>query len=351
LQSDVSELVNQTAREHDFSGAVRVGVGGDAVVSAAFGYADRTHSVDNTTDTRFGIASGSKLFTALGIGALIDDSRLTLDTRLHDACSHDLAGIATDVTIAQLLTHTSGVYDYYDEELIDDSDGFELSVAPHKLLRPSDYLPMVVGGEMKSSPGERFSYSNGGYVLLGMLIEELCGDFHQFIKSRVMDAAGLDSSGYFRFDQLPERTATGYIETDEGWRTNIYTLPIVGGPDGGAFATTSDMEQLWRAFLRGRILSPALTRKFTSKAVRCGDSTYYGHGVWIHDDGNQPPVIYVTGSDAGVSFKSSCHGDAIVATVISNTSTGAWPMAKSIDAFLRQEIPSAERSFSFELEP
>ncbi|MCP4660244.1 MAG: beta-lactamase family protein [bacterium] len=343
MQSGIRSLIDKVARQHHFSGTVRIAARSKVMASAAFGCADRTHGVDNTTDTRFGIASGTKLFTALGIGALIDDSRLALDTRLHDACSVDLSGVARDVTIAQLLTHKSGVYDYYDEDLIDSSDAFELSVPSHKLLRPRDYLPMVVGGKMKFAPGERFSYSNGGYVLLGMLIEELCGDYHQFIESRVMKRAGMDSSGFFRLDQLPERTANGYIETDRGWRTNIYALPVIGGPDGGAFVTTLDMERLWRAFLSGEIISTALTRTFTRKAAWSRESVYYGHGVWIHDDSNQPPVIYVVGSDAGVSFKSSCHGDDIVATVVSNTSNGAWPMVNAVDGFLRQEFHRGSR--------
>jgi len=280
---------------------------------------------------------------------LIDDSRLTLDTRLHDAVSFELPGVADEVTIGQLLTHTSGVYDYYDEELIDDFDSFELSIPLNKLLRPLDYLPMVTGGEMKFPPGARFSYSNGGYVLLGMLIQELCGDYHRFVESRIMRHAGMDSSGFFRFDQLPEGTANGYVETDQEWRTNIYALPIIGGPDGGAFVTTSDMEQLWRALFSAQILSPALTRKFTRKVASSSDSVFYGHGMWIRDDGHQPPVISVVGSDAGVSFSSRCHGNDIIATVVSNSSNGAWPMVSAVDDFVRQEYPHEARTFAFEL--
>ncbi len=339
MPADLTALVTELAHQHDFSGAVRITVDREPVVSAAFGLANRTHHIRNTVDTRFAIASGTKLLTALGIGALIDEGTLALDTRLHDAVSFDLSGIAEHVTIAHLLSHTSGVYDYYDEELIDETAGFdtfELPIAPHKLLRPMDYHPMVVGGAMKFAPGERFSYSNGGYVILGMVIEELAGDYHSFIQSRVLERAGMDASGFFRFDRLPEHTASGYVDTDNGWRSNIYILPIIGGPDGGAYVTVADMEALWRAFLAKEILSPDLTHTFARNLVHCEGVKYYGYGLWLRQVPEQPVVLYIEGCDAGVSFQSSCYGEGTIATVASNTTDGAWPLAKAIDDFLAQ---------------
>jgi CubicO group peptidase (beta-lactamase class C family) len=343
--AELGSLIAHVASQNQFSGAVRVTVGTEVAASAAFGYADRSQRVDNTPDTRFGSASGTKLFTALAIGALIDDGRLALDASLRAVVPFDLPGVSDGVTIEHLLTHTSGVYDYYDEELIDDLDSFDLSIPAHKLRRPRDYLPMVVGGEMKFTPGERFSYSNGGYVLLGVLIEALTGDYHRFIESRIMHRAGMHSSRFFRLDQLPAQAAIGYTAVDDPSCTNVHSLPVIGGPDGGAFVTASDMEHLWRALFAREILTPALTRTFTQKAVRSSGSTYYGHGLWIRDEAGEPPIIYVMGSDPGVSFSSRCHGGNIIATVASNTSDGAWPMVRAIDDFIREKFSTAAREF------
>lgn len=342
---ELHEIVDTLAREFGFTGAVQVDLHDRVLVSAAFGLADRTHRVPNTAETRFGTASGTKLFTALAVGALIDDGRCALDSRLHDLATFDLAGVSREVTIGHLLTHTSGVYDYYDEDLIDDFDNFELAIPPYKLLKPSDYLPMVVAGEQKFAPGTRFAYSNGGYVLLGMLIEQLCGSYHSFVEERVMARARMASSGFFRLDQLPERTATGYRQVGGRWRSNIYVLPVIGGPDGGAFVTTGDMRRLWRALLSGHLLSPALTGTFLAKTAHRQGHEYYGHGVWIDDDGEQPPIISVVGSDAGVSFSSACHGSDLVATVASNASQDAWPMAKAIKQYVLAEFSAEQRSF------
>jgi len=339
MTDDLDQLVATTAAAQGFSGAVQVTLDRAIVLAMAFGEADRSAGIRNTVDTRFGIASGTKFLTALAAGTLIDDGTLALDDRLVERVSVPLPGVSAAVTIGHLLTHTSGVYDYLDEEVIGDPDHFELPIAPSMLLGPRDYLPMLVAGPAKFEPGARFSYSNGGFVLLGLALEEVAGcSFHALIEERVLRRCGMIDSGFFRFDRLPPRVANGYVETgDGGWRTNVDSLPIIGGPDGGMFATVGDIDRLWRAFFAGAVLSPELASMFMQKAAaRLGHPhSFYGHGVWIHDDGAGPPLHYIVGSDAGVSFRSSAHSDATFATVVSNTSKGAWPLIRAIDDWIR----------------
>ncbi|HET9328870.1 MAG TPA: serine hydrolase domain-containing protein, partial [Candidatus Eisenbacteria bacterium] len=329
MRNDLDELVATTAAKHAFSGAVQVTIDRATVLAEAFGEADRSAGIRNTVDTRFGIASGTKFLTALAAGALIDDGKLALEDRLVDLVSVPLPGVSAAVTIGHLLTHTSGVYDYLDEDVIDDPDHFELPIPPFKLLGPRDYLPMLVAGPAKFEPGTRFSYSNGGFVLLGFALEEVAGcSFHALVEERVLRPCGMTDSGFFRFDRLPPRVANGYVETSGGgWRTNIYSLPIIGGPDGGMFTTVGDFDRLWRGFFDGAVLSSGLASMFLKKAATQIDKqhSFYGHGIWIHDDGASPPLHYIIGGDAGVSFRSSAHSDATFATVVSNTSNGAWP--------------------------
>jgi CubicO group peptidase (beta-lactamase class C family) len=154
-----------------------------------------------------------------------------------------------------LLTHTSGIPDYLDEEKITDFENYFLSVPWYALQGPRDYLAVFPDEAMKFEPGERFSYSNGGYILLGLVIEEMTGRKYQdFVTQAVLQANGLQQSGYFVMNQLPEKTALGYIEGENGWRTNIYNLPIVGASDGGLFTTAQDMAKLWTAFWNYEIL-------------------------------------------------------------------------------------------------
>lgn len=192
---------------------------------------------------------------------------------------------------------------------------------------------------MKFPPGTRFSYSNAGYILLGVVIEELTGlKYQEYVEQAVFKAIGMDRSGYFALDRLPEKTAQGYIEEADGWRTNIYRLPIVGASDGGAFTTVDDLATLWKAFWSYEILPKELVEIYAQpyvKAGREGECTYYGHGLWLSEVGEEREV-YIMGSDAGVSMKSSVLREAeFLITVMSNTTNGAWPILRDIDRIVK----------------
>ena len=334
--SRFNQVIEQTVSETSFSGAIFVKIDGSIEFENAYGYADRSNKIPNTVDTRFGIASGTKFLTALGIGKLIDRGKLALASKLCNCVDIDFPHISADVTIHHLLTHTSGVYDYYDEELIEDIDNFQLDIPCFKLKGPKDYIPLFRDGKMKFKPGERFSYSNGGFILLGIVIEEISGTpYTDFIQENIFELCDMSDSGFFAMDRLPERTAFGYIDGEEGWRTNIFNLPIVGSPDAGAFTTVKDMDKLWTVFFEEKILSKQLTKFFLEKAVKDKDNRFYGHGIWIYHEEGKNPVHYLMGWDAGVSFRSTCPSKDTVITVISNTSVGAWAIDSAIMKQLR----------------
>lgn len=328
--------LDKKINEIEFSGAIRILKDNNLVYEKSFGYADRSNRLANSINTRFGIASGTKTFTAIGIGRLIDEGKIQLDTPIHQCLSESFPKVDKRVTIDHLLTHSSGIYDYFDEGLIEDFDNFELSVPNHKLFGPEDYIPML-HGDMKFQPGEKFCYCNSGYILLALVIEELSGtDYSSFIENEVFKRAGMDSSGYFRMDQLPERTAYGYLDDKNGWRTNFFSVPIKGGGDGGAFTTLSDLEIFWKAFLEGRIISSALVKRFTESCISAGNddkSSFYGRGLWIKENEAGRKLI-MEGCDAGVSCLSFCDSPSTMYTVLSNTTSGAYVLNKIIKEIL-----------------
>ncbi|MBN1261001.1 MAG: beta-lactamase family protein, partial [Anaerolineae bacterium] len=253
--------------------------------------------------------------------------------------------VSPDVTIKHLLAHTSGIPDYYDEEEVDDFEDFFLDIPWYRLKHPTDYLPLFPDKPVKFPPGEGFSYCNGGFILLGAIVEAVTGKpFQAFVQERVFDALGMEESGFFPMNALPERTAFGYVKKPEGWITNIYHLPIIGASDGGAFTTAADMQRFWRGLWAENVLSPDLRGLFWKPNRRAedeGPDVYYGHGFWVKAPMARTPFPFLEGADAGVSFQSLFipESDTVI-TLLSNTLEGIWPLAGIIHAHIAGNLPA-----------
>jgi CubicO group peptidase (beta-lactamase class C family) len=316
--------IREKADAVSFSGVISIFRAEEEIYNEAFGFADIANIRKNNVSTRFGIASGTKLFTALGIGTLIDQGRITLNTTVHEIFHRDLTWIDSHANIGNLLTHTSGIFDYYDEELISDFEHFFVDIPWYRLGTPSDYLPLFSGKPAKFSSGERFSYSNGGYICLGIIIEKITRQtYRDYVEAAVFAPAQMSDSGYFAFNQLPKNTANGYkLDPNGSYETNIYNLPIRGASDGGAYTTTHDLRKLWSALLDHRILSKDLTARFLSPYVHIHDSLDYGYGVYISQV-NGMTVFSIEGGDAGVGFDSRYIPEKrLLINILSNTTNG-----------------------------
>jgi CubicO group peptidase (beta-lactamase class C family) len=318
------QKIREKAGETSFSGVVSIFRGEEELYGESFGYADIANKRKNNVKTRFAIASGTKFFTALGIGRLIDEGRLSLDTTVREIFHKDFTYIDSQATISQLLTHTSGIYDYYDEDLEIDSENFFVDIPWYRLQTPTDYLPLFENKKPKYPPGERFSYSNGGFIFLGIIIEHVTGQLYRdYIHTHVFVPAGMDDSGYYAFNQLPKNTASGYKKSkNDVPETNIYNLPVRGASDGGAYTTTYDLYNFWRALFSNKILSKQLTKAFLSPHVIVDDPIEYGYGVYISKY-NGMDMFFIVGGDAGVGFDSRYIPEKeIQITIISNTTDG-----------------------------
>lgn len=245
------------------------------------GFADRAHEIPNAPDTQFGIASGTKGFTRIVV-----EATLPLDLRARELLGDDLPLIDDRVTVEQLLDHTSGIGDYYDEDVHTE---FEAFVTPrvHELETTEDYLKVLDGFPQLFEPGTRRKYCNGGYVVLALLAERRTGtSFYDLVQERVCEPAGMVDTAFFRGDALPGRAAIGYLADG---RTNVFHLPVRGSGDGGIYTTLDDLDRFWACFDRLELLQ---------------------------------------GGDAGASMR-SVRGRY---TVLSNTTSGAGPVVRALDA-------------------
>ena len=324
--NELSESVAELASSTSFSGAVRVDIGGSTVLSAAFGAARRDLAVPNTLDTIFAMASGSKAFTALVVLSLIENSQLSLDTTARSLLGADLPLIADDVTVEHLLAHRSGIGDYIDEGTGGPVTDYVMPVPVHQLAASEDFLRVLDGFPTKSPAGERFDYCNGGYAVLAILAARTGGvPFHDLGAARVCQPAGMVDTAFLRSDELPARTAAGYLFVD-GLRTNVLHLPVRGSGDGGAYTTLADVHALWGALDAGAIVRPESWAEMRRpRSTTASGAHRYGLGFWLAGTGD---AVELEGYDAGVSFRSThLPGTGTTATSVSNWTDGAWPMA------------------------
>ena len=328
----ISELeLDAIASETGFSGVVRVDRGDRVEIAKAYGLADRSYDIPNGVDTRFALASGTKGLTALTVVSLVEDGTLQLTTAARSVLGKDIPLVSDGVTVEHLLAHRSGIGDYLDEETGLDLDEYLMPVPAQELATTEDYLAVLDGHPPKFAPGDRFAYCNSGYVVLALIAERAAGTpFHELVQCRVCDRAGMRDTAFLRSDELPARTARGYLEVNGTWRTNVFHLPVRGSGDGGIYSTAADIRSLWTAFFDEKIVS----HEWIAEMVRprsdiSSKSRRYGLGFWLHASGD---AVLLTGSDAGVSF-SSMHEPRsdVTRTVISNTSHGTWPVSRYLD--------------------
>jgi len=328
------DAINAIADENGFAGVISVDRNGQIEFLRAYGFAHRGYEIPNAVDTRFAIASGTKALTALTVVGLIEQDALRLSTTARSVLGKDLPLIGDDVTIEHLLAHRSGIGDYFDEEGGHEITDYVMTVPVHELASTEQYLAVLDGHPAKFAAGERFSYCNGGYVVLALIAERVSGvPFHDLVRHRVCAPAGMRDTEFMRSDELPGRTALGYLPVRGVSRTNVFHLPVRGSGDGGIYSTAADMSLFWRTFFAGAIVSAEWVADMVRPRSEVShESRRYGLGFWLHRSGDSVALV---GSDAGVSFR-SLHDPRsnVTHTVISNTSDGAWPVTQRLDELL-----------------
>jgi CubicO group peptidase (beta-lactamase class C family) len=266
----------------DLSGIALV-TGPDGVeLSRCFGAADRAAGTPNTPTTRFGIASVTKMFTAATVLRLGVDPAAPVASLLPP--SRRPSTLRPDVTVHHLLTHTSHIADYAEEEGPDPVEYETLWVDRpcYRMERPADFLPLFGDRPPYGPPGGEFHYSNAGYILLGLIAEEVSGlSFVDCVAQQVFQPAGMTATGFFRLDEPTPDVAVGYLPSG---RSNVYSIPVVGGADGGTLTTAADLDRFLRAVEDGSLLGERRDLMLTPY-VEVDAGLHYGYGCFLYGDG------------------------------------------------------------------
>lgn len=318
----------------DFRGCVLICKSNEILFEKAYGYADLPNEVPNQCDTKFATASAGKVFVAVGILQLIEQGLLHFDDKISKILDFDLKQIDPNITIEQLLTHTSGIPDYFDESLMDDYKYEDLWIdyPNYKIRSNKDLIPLFIDKPMLYPAGSKFQYNNTGFVVLALIIEKITGlDFDQYLYNHIFNPCGMYNTGYYELDRLPAKCAINYIydEDRKSYRTNIFSVDAKGTGAGGAFTTVGDIKLFWEGLISHRLLSASMTKDMLS--YHSGDDDdYYGYGIWLTKS-NDRYIPYFTGCDPGVSFVSLYDTEKqLMAVLISNYGDDVWEMMRDI---------------------
>ena len=255
----LSSLADRLAARDQFSGVILVADKNGTVIEKAYGLADREAKIAVTKDTQFALASIGKLFTTTAILQLVEQGKIGLDEPIiRYLPDYPNKQAADKITIRHLLTHSSGFGNI-------DIFGPEHKERRLTLSTPAQFIVYQGGRAPEFAPGEKVSYSNYGFIVLGRIIEKVSGEeYETYLARHIFAPAGMTHTGFPLFDERGPNIAVGYTGENYAEATapgaklvpNGYTLPKKGSAAGGAYASAGDMLKFVNALESGKLIKP-----------------------------------------------------------------------------------------------
>lgn len=271
--------VNDYAAEHHFTGAILVTGNGATLFQGAFGLAERAFNTPIRMDTRFPIASVTKLFTATLILQLVDEGWVSLDAPFG-LYLPDYPGAGADrITVRNLLQHNSGIAQF--DTIASAEDAFTNGMPAYQ--RPLDsarLLQLCCSGVLTREPGQSFEYNNADYFALGRIIEHVTGlRYEEALRTRILAPLALANTGMLHWDTPPSALVTTYFWRDDA-RGLIHDMPVYWenwDAAGGMYSTTSDLNAFATALYSGRLISAQSLQELLTPGL-----DEYGLGLWSY---------------------------------------------------------------------
>ncbi len=325
---DTAAFVQGQADQGRFSGTVLVAKNGEPIFTAAHGFASLDFQVPNRLDTKFNLGSMNKMFTAVAVAQLVEAGKLSFDDAIIDHIpDYPNQEVAKKVTVHQLLTHTSGLGNYWTQEYQRTSKDLFRDVA--------DYLPLFVDQPLLFEPGSQWSYSNSGFMVLGLVIERVSGQsYFDYVRKHIYEPAGMQHTDAYELDSVVPNLAVGYTlrgsENGE-LRNNLFLHVVKGGPAGGGYSTVEDLLRFSNALLGHKLLSPEMTERVVEGKVDTdGANRTYGYGFRNQVENGQR-VVGHAGGFAGINSFLDMYPDlGYTVAVMSNRDMGAAAVREHI---------------------
>ena len=285
LRTLIHATLDRLVSTSDFSGCVSVFDGRETIFDECRGLAQRSFNVPIDQQTKFHIGSVGKMFTAVAIAQLVEAGKLSWnDTLAKLVPEYPDQATAKNITVWQLLHHTSGLGDFMVPAYFDHAQRY---------INPADYLGLIARQPVLGEPGKNLNYSNAGYILLGRIIENVSGEsYFDYIQHHIFQPAQMTASGFDSAEDIVPALAVGYFHDDgvfsRTWKANWVRNVYKGSPAGGGYSTNADLLRFAKALNGGKLLKPAtLAKMFDGEipagpgAIGAGIDERLSHGLHI----------------------------------------------------------------------
>ena len=277
IARELEAFVDKQAAADEFSGAVLVAKDGQVIFQKAYGLANRTANIPNRVETKFNLGSMNKMLTAVAVMQLAEQGKLAVtDTVGKHLPDYPNKEVANRVTIHQLLTHTSGLGDFFNEKFF---------ARDRPLAKVADYLPYFVDEPLAFPPGTKWKYSNAGYIVLGLIVAKVSGQsYYDYVRDHIYRPAGMLNTSH-RFPDAEKATiAAGYTRQGPDGprngprRENTAGRPEIGSSAGGGYSTVADLLRFDQALRGNRLLNAKNTALMTTATKLDEDGSGYAYG-------------------------------------------------------------------------
>jgi len=277
LSSKLDHMMGALAEEDSFTGAVLVARNGEILLSQAYGWADREKRLPNTPQTKFRIGSVTKQFTAMAVLLLQAQGRLNVHEHV---CTYipECPAAWQEITIHHFLTHTSGIPNF--------TSFLDYGKLKARHSTPEQTIARFKDKPLDFQPGEKYRYSNSGYIVLGYIIEQASGQpYELYLQQHIFEPLQMTSSGY---DHNDGSLATGYTGAKSRWKkadTIDMSIPFAAG---ALFSTLEDLYRWDQALYTDQFASQESLDLMFNPHVKIGGDESYGYG-WVFRKNGGPP--------------------------------------------------------------
>jgi CubicO group peptidase (beta-lactamase class C family) len=305
IAARLDQVVQPYAAKKEFMGSVLVARDGAVLLSKGYGFADLEWDIPNSPSTKFRLGSITKQFTAASILLLEERGKLKVEDPIKKHMP-DAPAAWDKITIFNLLTHTSGIPsftsfpDYQATEAMPTSAGKLVARFRDKAL--------------EFQPGEKWNYSNSGYVLLGYLIEKISGEpYSKFVQDNIFTPLGMQDSGYDSNAAIIPHRASGYTPHDGGMVHAGYIDMTIPHAAGALYSTTGDLLRWERGLFGGKLLSAESLRKMTAPF-----KSDYAFGLGVKAVNGRKAISHGGGIEGFNTFLAYYPDDKLTVVVLAN---------------------------------